>query len=148
MVTEKLLGKHCDGEEEEEAPGESMQLAHQPVLPSDLRPIVQSEASIQVTWSCLNQSQTSITWDSSTLVVVSPPVITSITLSMLLYVSMFLLFYLFLVITISFHNDSDTKHIDVKEWIRMVPDHSWYLFVVNHLSKIFIIMHFAYSGIV
>ena len=49
MVTKQLLGEHSDGEEEEEAPSESVQLAHQPVLPSDLRPIVQSEASIQVT---------------------------------------------------------------------------------------------------
>ena len=48
MVTEKLLGKHSDGEEEEEAPGESVKLSHKPILPSDLR-LVQSEASIQVT---------------------------------------------------------------------------------------------------
>ena len=37
VVTQQLLSEHCDGEQEEEAPCERVQLAHQPVLPPDLR---------------------------------------------------------------------------------------------------------------
>ena len=36
MVTQQLLGEHSDGEEEQEAPSEGMQLAHQTILPPDL----------------------------------------------------------------------------------------------------------------
>ena len=36
VVPQELLGEHSDREEEEEAPSQSVQLAHQPILPADL----------------------------------------------------------------------------------------------------------------